>query len=286
MKALLIGAGYTGGALARQLRAAGHEVACWVRSEASAARLAADGLRVITGDVADTWIWRGLNDTWDAVVFAASSSGGGPAAYHAIYGKGLATALDQAGPYGRFLYTSSTSVYGQDDGGWVDETSPASALSETAEILQQAEQRVLRAYGTVLRLSGIYGPGRTVYLKKYVEAGEPLPGDGGRWVNMIHRDDAAGAAAFLLTHPDAPGNLYNGTDNEPVRLAELAGWLARETGRPAPSSGAPEDPNRKRGLTSKRISNAKLRSLGWTPRFPSYREGYASLLRSPESGTR
>lgn len=278
MNILILGAGYVGSVLAHSLHRQGHAVAAWTRTEASAAALQASGLRTICGDLADEWIWDGLNDLWDAAIFCASSSRGGIDAYHQIYRRGLGCALERVGGAGHFIYTSSTSVYSQDDGGEVDEASPAVPLSETSEILVKAEDRVLAAYGTVLRLSGIYGPGRAVYLKKYVEGGAPLPGDGGRWVNMIHRDDAAGAVAHVLGRTETAGQIYNATDCCPVRLRELVEWLAARRGLPCPACGAPEDAGRKRGITSKRVSNARLRALGWTPRYPSYREGYAELV--------
>lgn len=280
MNILILGAGYVGSVLARSLHRQGHDVTAWTRTEDSAATLRADGLRTVAGDLADGWIWDGFNELWDAAVFCASSSRGGIEAYRHVYGRGLRRALERTGRMGHFIYTSSTSVYSQDDGSEVDEASPAVPRSETSEILVEAEDRVLAAYGTVLRLSGIYGPERTVYLEKYVQGGAALPGDGGRWVNMIHRDDAASAAAHLLGRPEAAGQIYNATDSCPVRLRTLVEWLAARQGCAATAAGAPEDAGRKRGITSKRVSNAKLRRLGWEPLYPSYREGYASLLQA------
>jgi nucleoside-diphosphate-sugar epimerase len=280
MSTLIIGAGYTGLRLAELLRISGQQVTCWVRSEESALAVRAAGCGVIVGDVADGWIWDGLNDLWDVVIFCASSSRGGMEAYRHVYGRGLREVLARCSGAQRLIYTSSTSVYAQNDESLVDETTPAVAQGETAEILVTAEDRVLSAYGTVLRLSGIYGPGRTVYLKKYVEEATALPGDGSRWVNMIHRDDAASALAWVMQKPETIGQIYNVTDSCPVRLKELVGWLAGRVGKAAPSCGASDEEPRKRGITSKRISNAKLRNLGWLPEYPSYREGYGALIPS------
>ncbi len=169
----------------------------------------------------------------------------------------------------RTVYTGSTSVYAQTDGAWVDESSPAEPDRETGRILRETEGVVLAASGgTVARLAGIYGPGRSALLKKFLAGEAVVEGDGLRWLNQIHRDDAA-AALFRLVQPDAPPGVYNVADDTPLTQRDLYHALAELHGLPVPPSG-PIDLNRKRGWTSKRVRNARLRALGWRPVFPSF----------------
>jgi nucleoside-diphosphate-sugar epimerase len=279
---LILGAGYIGRPLAESLRMSGHRTTCWVRSEASAAVLRGGGHAVVVGDLLDPWIWDGLMDDWDAVVFCASSSGGGPEAYQKIYGRGLQLALERGRGAKRFVYTSSTSVYGQNDGSWVTEESPVLAPDANSIVLQKAEDAVIASWGVVLRLSGIYGPGRAVYWSRYVLGGAQPPGDPERWVNMIHQEDAVSAIRHALEKDPVAGQVFNVTDNEPVRLRNLLEWLGkhRPAGVPVPgaSSGSGAEAGKRRGATSKRISNEKLRKAGWVPKYPSFKEGYASLV--------
>jgi nucleoside-diphosphate-sugar epimerase len=128
----------------------------------------------------------------------------------------------------------------------------------------------------VARLAGIYGPARSVLLKKFLDGSALLEAGGNRWINQIHRDDAARALLHLAGDPSA-SSIYNVCDDTPSSQREIYGWIASYLNRPLPPEG-PADLNRKRGWTSKRIKNARLRSLGWTPRYPSYRDALAELL--------
>ena len=121
--------------------------------------------------------------------------------------------------------------------------------------------------GIVARLAGIYGPGRSVLLRKFFSGEAVIEGDGGRFVNQVHRDDIASALRVLIEE-GAPG-IFNVSDDAPMPQREIYAWLAERFARVLPPSG-PIDPNRKRGWTSKRVSNAKLRALGWRPQFPSF----------------
>ncbi len=275
-RTLIVGAGYAGRPLAQALRARGDEVTCWVRSPESAAELAAQGLtRTIVGSVADESCWRGQSE-FDVVVHCASSGGGGTAAYREVYLEGVRQMNHFQGK-ARRIFVSSTSVYGQMDGAWVDETSVTEPASETSRVLLKAENEAVWAGATVVRSAGIYGPGRAALFEKFRRGDAVIEGDGSRWLNQVERSDLIATLQHLLEQ-GTPGEVYNAADNEPVTLRDFYAWCGRQLGRPSPPNG-PVDPNRKRGLTNKRVSNRKLRATGWTPRFPTFREGLAERLR-------
>lgn len=214
--------------------------------------------------------WRGA----DALIHCASSNRGGADSYRAIYLEGLLNCIAAAQPR-RALFVSSTSVYGQTDGSWVDESSLTEPDRETSRILLEAERVCLASGGLVTRLSGLYGPGRSVLMQKYLSGEAVIEGGDGRYINQIHRDDAARAIFHLFATRQAPG-IYNVTDNTPATQRELYQWLADHFQKPLPPEGPP-DLNRKRAWTNKRISNAKLHATGWAPAFPDYRSAIPTL---------
>jgi len=130
----------------------------------------------------------------------------------------------------------------------------------------------------VTRLAGLYGPGRCVPLQKLLSGEAVIEGEGERVMNMINQFDAVNALRFLVEN-DARG-IFNVVDNEPVRQRDWFLWVCKQTGKPLPPYG-PRDLTRKRGWTSKRVSNQKLQSLGWNPRFPTFREGIGAMLTLP-----
>ena len=211
----------------------------------------------------------------DVVVHCASSGRGGADAYRAVYRDGLEHLRDAFSPR-RLIFTGSTSVYSQVDGGWVSEESPAEPDRETGRVLLEAEKIALDGGGIVARLAGIYGPGRSVLLKKFLEGSAVLEAGGNRWINQIHRDDGARALLQLAQNEVAAG-VYNVCDDTPTTQREIYGWIADFLNRPLPPEG-PADLNRKRGWTSKRISNARLRAVGWSPRYPGYRDALPELV--------
>lgn len=276
LRVLVVGCGFVGEAVADLFHAAGWQVTGWTHSEESAARLAAvkpypvQAHDITDADHVDAAARQAPGGgALDALVDCVSSGrGGGPEAYRRVYLDG-ARNLSAAFRPVRFVYTGSTSVYAQTDGSTVDESSPAEPDRETGRILLETEAVVLAAPGgTVARLAGIYGPGRSNLLRKFLAGEAVIEGDGSRWLNQIHRDDAA-SALFRLAQPDATPGIYNVADASPLTQFELYRALADEFGRPLPSYG-PEDRNRKRGWTSKRIANDRLRALGWLPRYPSF----------------
>jgi nucleoside-diphosphate-sugar epimerase len=271
---IIVGCGFLGEAAADFFCAAGWNVLGLCASAESAGRLAAKPYGVRVQDVACEFtaddVWRGA----DALVHCVSSGrGGGVEAYHAVYFEGLLNVIAAFQPR-RTLFTGSTSVYAQTDGSWVDETSETLPARDTAKVLLDAEGVALASGGYVARLSGLYGPGRSVLMRKFLAGEAVLEGDGGRWVNQVHRDDAVAAIAHLFFNRSAPG-IYNVSDDTPATQREVYGWLSDFTGKPMPPSGEPNF-QRKRAWTSKRVANTALKAAGWNPQFSSYRDALAA----------
>lgn len=176
----------------------------------------------------------------------------------------------------RVLFVSSTSVYGQNDDSWIDEQSPTAPQRWSGQIMLEAEQCALTSGhpATVVRLSGIYGPGRNMLLRR-VREGYHAP-HLHSFTNRIHADDAAGLIATIF-QADAAGtaveSIYLGVDNAPVEQAEVVAWLQLQM-----QVNSVPDLVLKPRSGSKRCSNARARALGWTPQYSSYREGYAVQL--------
>ncbi len=266
---LIVGCGFVGEAAADRFHAAGWRVEGWTHSEESAARLGAEKpYPVAAHDITAPLGGLPGGPVPDVIVDCVSSSRGGADQYRRVYLEG-ARNLRAAFPAARLLFTGSTSVYAQTDGAWVDEDSPAEPDRDTGRVLRETEALVLAAPGgTVARLAGIYGPGRSALRRKFLAGESVIEGDGARWLNQIHRDDAAGAL-FRLAQPDAPPGIYNVADDTPLTQLGLHAALAERFARPLPPFG-PVDTHRKRGWTSKRVSNRRLRALGWRPEFPSF----------------
>ncbi|MEO6872440.1 MAG: hypothetical protein ABI233_09515, partial [Chthoniobacterales bacterium] len=178
----------------------------------------------------------------------------------------------------RFLFTSSTSVYAQRDGQRVDEESTAEPTHETGRILRETEELVRHNGGTIARLAGIYGPGRSALLRKFLAGQARMEGDGGRFLNQAHRDDIATALVLLATDPPAE-SIYNVSDNEPITERAAYEWLARKLNRPLPETFDQSSP-RKRGASNKQVSNRRLRALGWVPMFPNFESGMNVFIPS------
>lgn len=275
---LVAGCGFVGLPLARNLWTEGWSVVACTHSEDSARALSGEPFPVVACDISDAahvekalGRWYGL----DAVVHCASSGRGGEDAYRAVYLRG-AQNLGGGLCARHVVFTSSTSVYAQTDGGWVNEESAAEPDRETGRILRQTEDWVLGHGGAVARLAGIYGPGRSVLLRKFFSGEARIEGDGRRWINQVHRDDAASALAFLAGRR-IPG-VFNVGDDFPVSQKDLYESLAQKFRCPVPAE-AEVNLNRKRGWTHKRVSNQKLRNAGWSPAYPSF---FEAVEQDPE----
>ena len=278
-RVVILGCGYVGLELARQLIERGHEVVGVRRSDEGLRAVEATGATAVRADVTDPDSLDAIPDA-DSVVFAASSGGRGAEAAREVYVDGLRTAVDAFGERDdvpdRFVYTSSTGVYGDHDGDWVDET----RVLVEAERIARERTAEYGIHGQVARFAGLYGPER-YRLERYLEG----PVTAG-YLNMIHRDDAAGAVDHLLS-----GGLDEAValvvDDEPVDKHAFADWLADECGveRPPKRSKAErlDDPGlsataRRRILTSKRCSNDRLEASGYEFRYPTFREGYRAAV--------
>lgn len=291
-RALILGCGYVGVALGARLAQAGHAVFGLRRSADADPELRASGIQPLTGDLTRREDLERLPCPFDWVINTVSSSRGGAAEYRDTYLQGTRTVLAWLAtqPVAKFVYTSSTSVYAQNDGSVVEESSPAEPMGETGRFLRDTEELLLKAAhehafpAVILRVAGIYGPGRGHLFHQFLAGEARIAGDGSRLMNMIHRDDVAAALIAALEH-GKPGEIYNCADDEPVSQRDFLGWLAGKLSRPLPPpAGEAENATRKRGLTHKRVSNLKLRHLGWVPQYPSYREGYAAAVAAARIG--
>ena len=288
MDVAILGCGYVGLALGESLRSAGHRAIGVRRSDEGLRAVEAAGLDAVRADVTDPESLEAVPDV-DALVFAASSGGGGADAARAVYVDGLRAAVEAFGarerPPERLLYTSSTGVYGDHGGDWVDEDAELRPATAKAEVLVEAEE-VARSAGdfgvepTVARLGGVYGPGR-YRIDRYLE-GPVTEG----YLNLIHRDDAGGALRFLLERGGAGADVPETVlvvDDEPVWKPDLSAWLAEACGVEAPPVRTLEERladddlpagSRRRLRGQKQCSNDRLRALGYDFQYPTFRAGY------------
>ncbi len=297
---VVLGCGYVGIELGRQLlepdgqngRSAVERVVGVRRSDSGVEAVKSAGIEPVQGDLTDESTLAALPDA-DVVVFAASSGGRDPHSAREVYVDGQQAVLDHFGAQketpDRYLYTSSTGVYGDCGGEWVDEETTVEPTTERERMLVEAEAVALesarehRIDGTVARFAGLYGPGR-YRLERYLE-GPVTEGV----LNLTHRDDAAGALAFFLRNNCARNEVVLVVDDEPVSKWDLADWLAEECGVPAPpkqtkterlSDGSLSSSARGRIQAEKRCRNETLRSLGYEFTYPTFREGYRAAIDS------
>ncbi|MGI8909880.1 MAG: NAD-dependent epimerase/dehydratase family protein [Rubrobacteraceae bacterium] len=273
MRVLIAGCGYAGCALGERLAAEGHTVFGLRRNPTGLSPAIRPVAADLVSDSLDT-----LPPDLDFVFHTASPDGSTDSAYRAAYVEGLRNLLRvlaaRREKIRRVILVSSTGVYAQRRGEWVDETSPAESGGRAGRRLLEGERLALDGPfpATVLRAGGIYGPGRAGAIERAMSA---VPGDEPpSYSNRIHRDDLAGALRHLMLLPD-PEPLYLGVDHEPADRRTVTEWLVSRTGER--SLREAERPSG-RTRTNKRCSNARLVASGYVFRYPTFREGFAAIL--------
>jgi nucleoside-diphosphate-sugar epimerase len=307
---VVFGAGYVGAAVARQAVARGLRVTALTRNAEQARVLTAEGIQAVVADLADEAWHPQIPGGADLVLNCVSAGGGGVNGYRRSYLDGMRSVLAWAagggGPPTTLVYTSSTSVYPQDGGVTVTEESPVGGSGPTAEVLVEAENLLLghfnvggvpspradesRGEGTpptcsiqkrafILRLAGIYGPGRHHLLDQLRAGATELSGRGDHRLNLIHRADIAAAIWSAFTAPpEIEGGIFNVTDDSPATKAKVVAWLATRLGVPAPRFTGEPTPGRRAIVPDRVIANGKIkRVLGWQPAYPTFREGYVGI---------
>jgi nucleoside-diphosphate-sugar epimerase len=285
LKIAVLGCGYVGAEFARQARASGHDVLGVVRSEASRDKLRAEGIPAEAFDL-QTGDWAALPGRFDAVVYAAST--GGPEAYALAYDVGVKRALAWARAVGAeaFVFTSSTGVYRQDDGGRVDETSPVGG-APTADAILGGEQAVSAsgfAKARVLRFGGLYGPARHHLVDQLRRGDHVIGGRVDHFINYLHRDDAASSILAAIVGGPAGARVYNVGDGNPVTKEALAKWIAKRLGVAEPifDPAAPAGPRVAKGgrtQPNRIVLTERIRAeLRWNPLFPDVFAGLSELF--------
>lgn len=277
---LILGCGDIGMALGQRLKQAGQRV---IGVRRNAAALEGSGLEAVSADLGDAPGLAELPDA-DVLVYVVSADHFDEEAYRTAYPGGLKAVLAEyvgrGKPPRHVFFVSSTSVYAQQGGEQVDEASPTAPSGFSGQLMREAEQALIEHElpGTVVRFSGIYGPGRDRLIRQ-VSEGRIAPASPAMYTNRIHRDDCAGVLAHLIglaLAGEPLHELYLASDCEPAPLHEVMTWLAKQLKVEATET--IQSPLRRRA--SKRCDNARLLESGYVFRYPSYREGYAQVLKA------
>jgi len=277
-RALIAGSGYVGTRLSELLAEQGHEVFALRRGDAAPPR----GVTAVRASLLRPEELTPQRRRYDWLFFTAGPDAISEEAYRQTFVRGLGNVLDAFGDdSARVVLVSSTAVYGQTSGEAVDETSVTEPTHFSGKVLLEAEALLAerRRDAVVLRLGGIYGPGRSSMLDAvrrgaatWVEGEESV-------VNRFHRDDCAGALLHLACL-DSPDRVYLGVDDAPASRREVLAFIAAEVGAPPPRAVPRPSEPRRRAMTHKRCSNARLVASGYRLRYPTYREGYRSLIEA------
>lgn len=276
---LIAGCGDIGGRLAQDLVAAGFEVTGLRRSEGHAA----PHIETVRADITDPATLEVLQGrVFDYLVFCPSAGGFNEAQYRAVYYQGLHNLLQVLGPQPVVLFVSSTSVYHQNGGEWVDEDAATEPQGFSGRVMLEAEQLALTraSAACVIRFGGIYGPGRSRFIER-TRSGVLPPAEPLMFSNRIHSEDCAAILCHLLRRHrdgDALAPIYLGVDGAPAPLRDIALWLARQLGLDSASMHDGEVASRG---GNKRCSNQRLLDSGYRLRYPNYKAGFTALLKAP-----
>jgi nucleoside-diphosphate-sugar epimerase len=291
-RAVIVGCGYVGRRLAERLLAMGLWVAGTTRNEFRAAELRRLGVEPVVGRLDDRETLRRLDELGPhLLVYLVPPQTGGPDPLEAVL------ASTARAPLEAFVYASSTSVYGDRGGRWVDESALVQPAHASARARHAGERAVAGATWTyqtparICRIGGVYGPGRT--LRRRLEAGGCVLVRGrDPWVNRIHVDDLVeGLVAAWRRGGD--GRVYNLVDDEPHRASEFVRLAAELHGAAEPVWLDADEAARRLGggalgrrLESRRVRNRRLREeLGVRLRYPSFREGLPAAVAAERAGS-
>lgn len=277
-KVLIAGAGKLGSAVGLHLCEQGLSVSGIRRNS----HLIPDPIRAISADLSDPNSLTALPSAWDVVVYIVAAKSFDEETYRQAYVenlKNLLAVLDLDN-VGHILFVSSSSVYGQDDGAWVDEDTPPNPRAFNGKVMLEAEQTALATgIATVVRFSGIYGEKRTRMLDKacqgLVQAAEPLV-----YSNRIHQDDCVGVLLFMvdcILKGESLDPIYIASDDRPCALSEVQRWIATQVGI---NEKLLREETTTRFAASKRLSNQRLLDRGYRFIYPNYCAGYAQVLEA------
>lgn len=294
MRVLIVGCGYAGRPLGLELVKQGHSVFGIRRTATGAEEIKAAGIQPLIADITHSGELAMLPGPFDWVVNAVSSSKGGVDEYRKVFLNGTRNLIEWLAPtpLKKFVYTSSTSVYGQTDSSLAKESSTTEPNSPTSQVLVETERLLLDAVrerkfpAVILRVAGIYGLERGHLFLKYLKNEARIAGKGERIVNMIHRDDLVKVILAALKSGRA-GEIYNAVDDEPVAEIHFFRWLSETLGKWMPPFATNEEnTGGKRGLTNKKVSNRKMKmELGVQLKYPTFRQGYtAEITRLDREG--
>lgn len=274
---LIAGCGDIGTRLGKLLQQKGHQVWALRRN----IDVLPSSFNSIEADLSQPIHPSALPTNLNAVYYTAAASQRSDAGYHQAYVQGLKNLIAGLKPQTtikRFIFTSSTSVYGQHDGNWIDESAPTTPIHFTGKRMLEAESHVHQSPwdSACVRFGGIYGPGRTYLLRQAAQGNAMLkpnaPGGIPYYTNRIHQDDCAGLLAHLLDSPILP-KILNGVDDSPAPYNTVVEWMANQL-----NISVSTDPHPRPGQANKRLKNLKLHQLGYQLTYPTFRHGYQPMI--------
>jgi nucleoside-diphosphate-sugar epimerase len=283
VKKLVIGCGYLGSRVATLWQQTGATVFATTRTKERMADIRQASFEPILCDVMDAASLQSLPKV-DTVLFSVGRDRKSASSMREVYVTGLENVLQKLPLPGRFIYISSTGVYGQSAGEAVDEEAATDPADESGRVVLDAERALRRRLpeAIILRLAGIYGPNRLIR-GEALQSGEPIVGDPDKLLNLIHVEDAA-AAVLAAEERGRPGAIYNISDDAPIARGEFYRHLARLLHAPEPRFTEEPQPSSRRARTNRRIVNKRMHDeLALNLRYPTYREGLLACLAAKGS---